>query len=108
MEKELRMGKVMTKSQVIQAVADAHKSSLARKDVADVIASLATVGHRELKKSGVFVLPGFAKFVVMKKAATKERPGMNPFTKQPITIKAKPARKVLKARPVKAAKDAVG
>jgi DNA-binding protein HU-beta len=107
MKKELRMGKVMTKSQVIQAVADAHKSTLARKDVADVIASLASVGHRELKKSGVFVLPGFAKFVVMKKAATKERPGINPFTKQPITIKAKPARKVLKARPVKAAKDAV-
>ena len=102
------MAKVMTKSQVIQAVADAHKSSLARKDVAGVIASLASVGHRELKKSGVFVLPGFAKFVVVKKAATKERAGMNPFTKQPITIKAKPARKVLKARPVKAAKDAVG
>jgi nucleoid DNA-binding protein len=101
------MAKVMTKSQVIQAVANAHKEKLARKDVAGVIASLANVGHRELKKSGVFVLPGFAKFVVIKKAATKERPGINPFTKEAITIKAKPARKVLKARPVKAAKDAV-
>jgi nucleoid DNA-binding protein len=101
------MAKVMTKSQVIQAVANAHKEKLARKDVAGVIASLANVGHRELKKSGVFVLPGFAKFVVIKKPATKERPGINPFTKEAITIKAKPARKVLKARPVKAAKDAV-
>jgi nucleoid DNA-binding protein len=53
------------------------------------------------------VLPGFAKFVVVKKPATKERQGINPFTKEPITIKAKPARKVLKARPVKAAKDAL-
>lgn len=101
------MAKVMTKSQVIQAVADAHKQKLARKDVAKVLESLASVGHRELKKNGVFVLPGFAKFVVIKKPATKERPGINPFTKEPITIKAKPARKVLKARPVKAAKDAV-
>ena len=102
------MAKVMTKSQVIQAVADAHKQKLARKDVARVLESLANVGYREMKKNGVFVLPGFAKFVVIKKPATKERPGINPFTKEPITIKAKPARKVLKARPVKAAKDSVG
>jgi DNA-binding protein HU-beta len=101
------MAKVMTKSQVIQAIADAHKQKLARKDVAGVLASLANYGYRELKKTGIFVLPGFAKFVVIKKAATKERPGINPFTKEPIVIKAKPARKVLKARPVKAAKDAV-
>lgn len=101
------MAKVMTKSQVIQALADAHKQKLARKDVARVLESLASVGHRELKKNGVFVLPGFAKFVVIKKPATKERPGINPFTKEAIMIKAKPARKVLKARPVKAAKDSV-
>ena len=101
------MAKMMTKSQVIQAVSDAHKQKLARKDVANVLESLATLGYRELKKNGMFVLPGFAKFVVIKKAATKERPGINPFTKEPITIKAKPARKVLKARPVKAAKDAL-
>ena len=101
------MAKVMTKSQVIQAVADAHKQKLARKDVARVLESLASVGHREMKKNGVFVLPGFAKFVVIKKPATKERAGINPFTKEAITIKAKPARKVLKARPVKAAKDSI-
>jgi DNA-binding protein HU-beta len=101
------MAKVMTKSQVIQAVADAHKQKFARKEVAKVLESLASAGYRELKKNGVFVLPGFAKFVVIKKPATKERPGINPFTKEAITIKAKPARKVLKARPVKAAKDAV-
>ncbi|HEX2658814.1 MAG TPA: HU family DNA-binding protein [Polyangia bacterium] len=101
------MAKVLTKSQVIQAIADAQKDKLARKDVAGVLETLAAVGHKELKKTGVFVLPGFAKFLVVKKPATKERAGINPFTKEPITIKAKPARKVLKARPVKAAKDAV-
>ncbi|HET6280229.1 MAG TPA: HU family DNA-binding protein [Polyangia bacterium] len=99
------MAKVLTKSQIIQAIADAHKEKLARKDVARVIESLANVGYKELKKTGLFVLPGFAKFVVIKKPATKERPGINPFTKEAITIKAKPARRVLKARPLKAAKD---
>lgn len=106
-EKENDMAKVLTKSQIIQTLAEAHKDKLARKDVARLLESLTTVGHKELKKNGIFVLPGFAKFVVVKKPATKERQGINPFTKEPITIKAKPARKVLKARPVKAAKDAL-
>jgi DNA-binding protein HU-beta len=101
------MAKVLTKSQIIQTIADALKEKLARKDVARLLESLASVGYKELKKNGIFVLPGFAKFVVVKKPATKERQGINPFTKQPITIKAKAARKVLKARPVKAAKDAL-
>ena len=60
-----------------------------------------------MKKSGTFLLPGFAKFVVIKKPATQERQGINPFTKEPTVFKAKPARKIVRARPVKAAKDAV-
>jgi DNA-binding protein HU-beta len=54
-----------------------------------------------------FLVPGFAKFIVVRKPATKARKGINPFTKEPMVFKAKPARKVLKARPVKAAKDAL-
>jgi nucleoid DNA-binding protein len=99
------MAKTMSKSELIQKVADA--SSLAKKDVKGVIESLATVGYKELKKSGTFLLPGFAKFVVIKKPATKERQGINPFTKEPTVFKARPARKIVRARPVKAAKDAV-
>jgi hypothetical protein len=45
--------------------------------------------------------------MVVTKPATPERKGINPFTKEPTVFKAKPARKTLKARPVKAAKDAV-
>src|SRR5262247_4495424 len=101
------MAKVLTKSQIIQAIADAHKDKLARKDVAAVIQSLATVGYKELKKNGLFVLPGFAKFVVVKKPATKERQGINPFTKEPITIPAKPASKKVRATALKALKDLV-
>ena len=72
-----------------------------------VMESLASVAYKELKKAGAFVLPGFAKLVVVKKPATPERQGINPFTKEPTVFKAKPARKTLKVRPVKAAKDAV-
>jgi nucleoid DNA-binding protein len=84
-----------------------HSNKMARKDVKAVIESLATIGYKELNSAGAFVLPGFAKFVVVKKPATKERSGINPFTKEPMIFKAKPARKVIKARPVKAIKAVV-
>src|SRR5262249_9545391 len=100
------MGKLMSKSEMIEKIAAEH-SELSKKQVKDVIESLAMVGYKELKKNGAFVFPGFAKFVVIKKPATKERIGINPFTKEPTVFKAKPARKIIRARPVKAAKDAV-
>ena len=99
------MPKLMSKSELIQKIADEH--SLSKKDVKSVIESLATVGYKEMKNNGSFVLPGFAKFIVIKKPATKERAGINPFTKEPTVFKARPARKMVRARPVKAAKDAV-
>jgi nucleoid DNA-binding protein len=101
------MAKLMSKSELIQKIADQHAKDLTRKNVRDVIESLAEVGYKELKKAGAFVVPGMAKFVVIKKPATKERRGINPFTKEPTVFKAKPARKIIRARPVKAAKDAV-
>ena len=64
-------------------------------------------GHTELKKNALFVVPGLVRMVVVKKPATKERKGINPFTGLETVFKAKPARKVVKARAVKAAKDAV-
>ena len=96
---------MMSKSELIQKVAE--ECSMAKKDVKAIIESLGAVAYKELKKSGVFMLPGFAKFIVVKKPATPERKGINPFTKEPTVFKAKPARKTLKVRPVKAAKDAV-
>jgi DNA-binding protein HU-beta len=101
------MAKLMSKSELIQKIADLHPNTMTRKDVKGVIESLAEVGYKELKKTGAFFVPGFAKFVVIKKPATKERKGINPFTKEPAIFKAKPARKIIRARPVKAAKDAV-
>ena len=101
------MAKLISKSELIQKIADQHRNNMTRKDVKGVIESLAEIGYKELKKTGAFFVPGFAKFVVIKKPATKERSGINPFTKEPTIFKAKPARKIIRARPVKAAKDAV-
>jgi nucleoid DNA-binding protein len=106
-EKGELMAKVMSKSELISKLADEHSDKLTRKDVKGVLESLASVGYKELKKSGVFLVPGFAKFVVIKKPATKARKGINPFTGEPTVFKAKPARKIVRARPIKAAKDAV-
>ena len=95
----------MTKSQLVAKIAELQK--LAKKDVKAMMEALTEVGHKELKKAGVFVVPGFAKFVVVKKPATKAREGTNPFTGEKMMFKAKPARKIVRARPVKAAKMAV-
>src|SRR3982075_2947803 len=95
----------LTKSQLIEKIAEG--TDLGKKNVKAVIESMVTVGHKELKKTGVFLVPGFAKFVVIKKPATKARKGTNPFTGKEMLFKAKPARKIVRARPVKAAKDAV-
>ena len=100
------MPNYLTKSQLVEKIGEAH-SELSKRDIKGVIESLATVGHKELKKAGVFVVPGFAKFVVVKKPATKAREGTNPFTGEKMMFKAKPARKIVRARPVKAIKDAV-
>lgn len=97
----------MSKSALIEAITKLVGDSLTKRDVKGVLEALVTVGHKELKKAGVFVAPGFAKFVVVKKPATKERKGVNPFTGEPAVFKAKPARKIVKARPVKAVKDVV-
>ena len=101
------MAKPMSKSDLISKLAEENSDKLSRKDVKSVLESLATIGYKELKKAGTFLLPGFAKFVVIKKPATKARKGTNPFTGEAMTFKAKPARKIVRARPVKAAKDAV-
>jgi len=99
--------KTMSKSGLIQAISESVGDELSRKQVKSVLESLIDIGHRELKKTGVFTLPGFAKFRVVKKPATKARQGINPFTKQPMTFPAKPASKAVRARPIKAIKDAL-
>lgn len=96
----------ITKSQLVEKISEQH-SEISKRDIKGILETLGAVGHKELKKAGVFVVPGFAKFVVVKKPATKAREGTNPFTGEKMMFKAKPARKIVRARPVKAIKDAV-
>jgi DNA-binding protein HU-beta len=101
-----RTKKMLSKTQLIEKLVGGS-DGLSKKNVKSLLEGLAEIAHKELKKSGTFVVPGLAKFVVVKKPATKARKGINPFTKEPTVFKAKPARKVLKIRAVKAAKDAL-
>jgi len=50
-------------------------------------------------------MPGLMKVKVVRKPATKARPGINPFTGEETIFKAKPARNVVKVQPLKALKD---
>ena len=52
-------------------------------------------------------MPGLMKIKVVRKPATKARPGINPFTGEEIMIKAKPARNVVKVTPLKNLKEMV-
>ncbi len=97
---------MLSKTQLIEKLV-ANADGLSKKDVKGVLQGLVEIAHKELKKTGTFLVPGLAKFVVVKKPATKARKGINPFTKEPTVFKAKPASKVIKVRPVKAAKDAL-
>jgi DNA-binding protein HU-beta len=102
-----KKNKPLSKAEILNAVAESVGEELSRKHVKEVVETLVTVGHKELKRIGVFVLHGFAKFVVVKKPARAAREGINPFTKEKQKFAAKPASKGVRARPVKAIKDAV-
>ena len=97
--------KPATKSEILTKIAES--TGLARKQVASVFDSLSAeiAGAVGKKGPGVFAVPGLMKIIVIQKPATKAHKGINPFTKQEQMFKAKPARKVIKVRPLKALKD---
>ena len=94
-----------TKTQILDQIA--ASTELSRKQVASVLDSLGDVIEAHLKKNAVgeFVLPGLLKISTVRKPATKARKGINPFTKEEVTFKAKPASTVVKVRPLKGLKD---
>ena len=99
--------KPATKAEIFSALAE--KTGLAKKDVVQVFDALGELIAKDLGKKGPgqFVVPGLLKLKVVRKPATKAKQGINPFTKEPMTIKAKPARNVVKAIPMKALKELV-
>lgn len=99
--------KAMTKSEILASLAES--TELSKKEVASVFDELALLIGKNLKKSGpgVFTIPGLSKIKVVRKPATKARPGINPFTKEETIFAAKPARNVVKILPLKGLKDMV-
>lgn len=91
------MAKALTKSQIIQHIAE--KNEISRKGAAGILESLAALAYKEAKNS--FTLPGLGKLVLVNR---KARMGRNPQTGQPIKI---PAKRVVKFRVAKAAKDSI-
>ena len=99
------MAAKLTKSGILTSIA--KTAGLARKQVASVLGALAAEIKKGVGKKGpgVFAVPGLMKIVVVNKPAVPAHKGINPFTKQEQMFKAKPARKVIKVRPLKALKD---
>jgi nucleoid DNA-binding protein len=102
-----KTGKPATKSEILKSIAEA--TELSRKQVASVFDALACqiAGAVGKKGPGVFAVPGLMKIIVVQKPAVPAHKGINPFTKMEQMFKAKPARKVVKVRALKALKDMV-
>lgn len=105
MAKNKSVTKARTKSEVFGQIAEA--AGLTRKQVATVFDEMAGMIKKDLRSAGIFTVPGLMKITVIRKPATKARKGINPFTKEEIMIKAKPARRVVKVRPLKSLKEMV-
>jgi DNA-binding protein HU-beta len=98
-------GSAPTKSAIVAQIC--KDTELSRKEVAAVFDSLNGIIKKSLRGPGVFTLPGLLKMKVIKKPATKEREGMNPFTKEKMIFKAKPASKKVRVLPLKSLKALV-
>lgn len=93
----------LTKTQLMAALAEATGER--KKVVEGLFDALSAQIAAELRAGRPVTLPGLVKIVLQRKPATPAKPGRNPFTGEAITIKAKPARNVVRVRPVKALKD---
>ncbi len=98
-------GNRMSKTELVEAIA--NQTGLEKKQVNTVLDSLNQIIYKELKAEHEVVIPGLLKLVTVKKPAVPAREGINPFTKEKTMFKAKPARQVIKPRPLKALKDAI-
>ena len=99
--------KPMTKSEILSGIAES--TGLSKNDVNSVFEAMAAQIKKSLGRSGsgAYTVPGLMKLVVQRKPATKARKGINPFTGEDTLFKAKPARNVVKIRPLKNLKDMV-
>ena len=91
------MAKALTKSQIVATLAEKH--GLTKKQISEIMDSIVELAYKNAKNS--FTLPGLGKLVLVNR---KARMGRNPATGATIKI---PAKKVVRFRVAKAAKDAI-
>lgn len=97
--------KPTTKSEVLSHISE--KTGLKRKEIGAVFDELGGLIKRDLKSVGLFNVVGLMKVKVVHKPAQPARKGINPFTKEEVMFKAKPARNVVKVLALKSLKDMV-
>ena len=97
-----KKGGAPSKSEVVAQIC--KDAELSRKQVTAVFESLNGQIKKSLRSNGIFTLPGLLKMKVVKKPATKARQGINPFTKEKMMFKAKPASKKVRVLPLKSLK----
>ena len=100
--------KPMSKSAIINELT--QNTQLNKRQVSSVLDELGILIERHIKKRapGQFTLPGLMKIEVKKRPATKKREGRNPRTGEKMIIKAKPAHRVVRIKPLKRVKDMIG
>jgi len=99
-----KKGGAPTKSEILPRF---PRHGTLRKQVSEVFESLNGIIKKSLRGNGLFTLPGLLKLKVVKRPATKAREGVNPFTGEKMTFKAKPASKKVRALPLKNLKSFV-
>ena len=100
--------KAPTKTEILSNIAES--TELSKKEVSAVLDALSAEIGKAIGKSGpgAFAIPGLCKIVVQRKPATKAATKPNPFKPgEMMEVKAKPARNVVKVRPLKNLKDMV-
>ena len=107
MEENTTAQKAMNKTEIFAALAEA--TGLTKQQVGSLFDVLSKLIGKNLGNDGPgsFAIPGLLQIKVARKPATEEHMGINPFTKEEMLIKAKPAKNVVKITALKGLKDLV-
>ncbi len=105
MAKKKAVAKPPTKVELYANMSEA--TGLNKKEIGAVMDALTDEMAKAVKKAGQFTLPGLLKVVVQNKPATKKKQVRNPATGEMVWAAPKPARKVVKVRPLKSLKEMV-
>lgn len=101
----MTQNKRMTKQQLVRELA--KRVDTTNQAAAETLEHLRDIVIEQLTSVGVVIIPELVKLILKDKPATPERQGRNPFTKEVMTIKARPASKKVKAVPERALKESV-